>query len=86
MEASNPAEPDIKVEEKPAAPAKRRRGMGHVCPPSNATHPKDRWDMYYVYMFIRRFTSLRDDIPSFLCIEEYATCLSSLQVDNSKQT
>lgn len=70
MEAANPAGTDVKIEEKPPAAPKRRRGMGHVCPPSTATHPKDRWDMYYVYMFIRRFTTLRDDIPGFFCVEE----------------
>lgn len=69
---------EVKQEEKPGnPPLKRRRGMGHVCPPSNATHPKDRWDMYYVYMFIQRFTTLKDEIPGFLCIEEYATRHSS---------
>jgi hypothetical protein len=36
--------------------------VGHVCPPSNATHPAGRWETMFVYSFIRRFTSLRGKI------------------------
>ncbi|KAJ7040427.1 hypothetical protein C8F04DRAFT_1083534 [Mycena alexandri] len=32
---------------------------GHVCPPSNATHPSDRWESLFVYSFICKFTTLR---------------------------
>ncbi|KAH7930423.1 hypothetical protein BV22DRAFT_1191253 [Leucogyrophana mollusca] len=32
---------------------------GHVCPPSNATHPADRWESLFVYSFICKFTHLR---------------------------
>ncbi|KAJ6575302.1 hypothetical protein B0H19DRAFT_1128095 [Mycena capillaripes] len=32
---------------------------GHVCPPSNATHPSDRWESLFVYSFICKFTNLR---------------------------
>ncbi|KAH9937290.1 uncharacterized protein B0H18DRAFT_969961 [Fomitopsis serialis] len=32
---------------------------GHVCPPSNATHPRDRWEAAFVYSFICKFTQLR---------------------------
>jgi hypothetical protein len=56
---------------KPISPTNtRRRGQGHIVPPSTATHPKDRWDMFYVYMFIKNFTNLIPDIPSFLTIAE----------------
>lgn len=48
----------------------RKKWGGHICPPSSATHPRDRWDMFYVYMFITRFTGLKDDIPGFLTVEE----------------
>ncbi len=43
---------------------------GHTLPPSKATHPKDRWETLYVYMFIRRFTTLKDEIIGFLSPEE----------------
>lgn len=32
---------------------------GHVCPPSDATHPRDRWESLFVYSFICKFTQLR---------------------------
>ncbi|GJE85822.1 hypothetical protein PsYK624_019010 [Phanerochaete sordida] len=35
---------------------------GHVCPPSNATHPRDRWESLFVYGFICRFTTLRGKV------------------------
>lgn len=75
-------EPNVEIKEEPKAvnvpaattttssTAPRRRGQGHICPPPTATHPKDRWDMFYVYMFIKNFTNLIADIPSFLTIEE----------------
>ena len=32
---------------------------GHVCPPSKATHPCNRWECLFVYAFICKFTNLR---------------------------
>ena len=32
---------------------------GHVCPPSKATHPRNRWECLFVYAFICKFTNLR---------------------------
>ncbi|KAF8506753.1 hypothetical protein F5888DRAFT_1644995 [Russula emetica] len=32
---------------------------GHVCPPSYATHPRDRWESLFVFSFISNFTQLR---------------------------
>ncbi|EJD51911.1 hypothetical protein AURDEDRAFT_55949 [Auricularia subglabra TFB-10046 SS5] len=29
--------------------------IGHVCPPSTATHPRDRWETSFVYAFVQRF-------------------------------
>ncbi|KAJ3542825.1 hypothetical protein NMY22_g3360 [Coprinellus aureogranulatus] len=40
-----------KVEKKP-----------HVCPPSDATHPRDRWESLYVYSFICKFTNLKHKV------------------------
>ena len=31
----------------------------HICPPSDATHPSDRWESLFVYSFICKFTNLR---------------------------
>ncbi|GBE77729.1 hypothetical protein SCP_0106110 [Sparassis crispa] len=35
---------------------------GHICPPSNATHPSDRWESLFVYGFICKFTQLRSKV------------------------
>ena len=35
---------------------------GHICPPSNATHPSDRWESLFVYAFICKFTKLRGKV------------------------
>ncbi|KAI0706118.1 hypothetical protein BC835DRAFT_1312389 [Cytidiella melzeri] len=35
---------------------------GHICPPSDATHPKDRWETLFVYAFICKFTQLRTKV------------------------
>ncbi|KAI5898043.1 uncharacterized protein SCHCODRAFT_02610964 [Schizophyllum commune H4-8] len=35
---------------------------GHVCPPSNAKHPSDRWESLFVYSFICKFTNLRGKV------------------------
>ena len=32
---------------------------GHICPPSKATHPCNRWECLFVYAFICKFTNLR---------------------------
>ncbi|OSD03250.1 hypothetical protein PYCCODRAFT_1434665 [Trametes coccinea BRFM310] len=38
---------------------------GHICPPSNAKHPSDRWESLFVYGFICRFTQLRGKVEGF---------------------
>ncbi|KAF8560030.1 hypothetical protein OG21DRAFT_1479883 [Imleria badia] len=35
---------------------------GHICPPSDAHHPADRWESLYVYSFICKFTGLRSKV------------------------
>ncbi|GLB35905.1 hypothetical protein LshimejAT787_0301930 [Lyophyllum shimeji] len=35
---------------------------GHVCPPSDATHPSGRWETLFVYSFICKFTDLRGKV------------------------
>ena len=35
---------------------------GHVCPKSDATHPRDRWETMFVYSFIRKFSNGRSKI------------------------
>ncbi|KJA25892.1 hypothetical protein HYPSUDRAFT_64615 [Hypholoma sublateritium FD-334 SS-4] len=34
----------------------------HVCPPSAAIHPADRWESLFVYSFICKFTNLRNKV------------------------
>lgn len=39
------------------------QGKGsHICPPSKAKHPSDRWESLFVYSFICKFTNLRHKI------------------------
>lgn len=44
---------------------------GHICPPSNAKHPSDRWESLFVYGFICRFTQLRAKVEGFHSPMEY---------------
>ena len=44
----------------------------HVCPPSNATHPRDRWETVFAYSFINKFTDLRKKVEDFNSAMEYA--------------
>ncbi|KAF9270597.1 hypothetical protein L218DRAFT_914742 [Marasmius fiardii PR-910] len=37
-------------------------GKGHVCPPSDAIHPSDRWESLFIYSFICKFTKLRSKV------------------------
>jgi hypothetical protein len=43
---------------------------GHVCPPSNATHPKDRWETAFVYSYICKFTQLKARVDGFNSVME----------------
>ena len=38
---------------------------GHICPPSHAKHPSDRWESLFIYGFICRFTQLRTKVEGF---------------------
>ncbi|KIO08612.1 hypothetical protein M404DRAFT_366444 [Pisolithus tinctorius Marx 270] len=42
--------------------AQQLEKKGHICPPSNAKHPSDRWESLFVYSFICRFTNLRGKV------------------------
>lgn len=44
---------------------------GHICPPSDAKHPKDRWESLFVYGFICRFTTLRGKVEGLDSPVEY---------------
>ena len=57
-----------KVEKKP-----------HVCPPSDATHPRDRWETLFAYSFITRFTDLKKKVEDFNNVME---CASLAVIDN----
>ena len=35
---------------------------GHICPPSCATHPRDRWESLFIFSFITKFTQLRGKV------------------------
>src|SRR5712671_200517 len=44
---------------------------GHVCPPSCATHPRDRWESLFVFSFIAKFTQLRGKVEGLNSPMEY---------------
>ena len=50
---------------------KRAIIRAHICPPSQATHPCDRWETAFVYTFIIKFTNLRAKIEGFEGQSEY---------------
>ncbi|TDL28009.1 hypothetical protein BD410DRAFT_713344 [Rickenella mellea] len=50
---------------KPATTTPHGDKKGHICPPSNATHPSDRWETAFVYAFITKFTNLKAKIEGF---------------------
>ncbi|RPD55906.1 hypothetical protein L226DRAFT_528548 [Lentinus tigrinus ALCF2SS1-7] len=50
---------------KHTAPDTSSDKKGHICPPSNAKHPSDRWESLFVYGFICRFTQLRAKVEGF---------------------
>lgn len=44
---------------------------GHICPPSDATHPRDRWESLFVYGFICKFTQLKGKVEGLETPMEY---------------
>jgi len=50
----------------------------HVCPPSTAIHPADRWETLFVYSFICKFTNLRHKVEGLESPMECVTCLLRL--------
>ncbi len=56
---------------KPIVPDPAADKKGHICPPSNAKHPSDRWESLFVYGFICRFTQLRAKVEGFYSPMEY---------------
>ncbi|KAL4070622.1 hypothetical protein J3A83DRAFT_4358752 [Scleroderma citrinum] len=44
------------------AAAQQVEKKGHICPPSNATHPSNRWESLFVYSFVCKFTNLRGKV------------------------
>ncbi|EKM49276.1 uncharacterized protein PHACADRAFT_214438 [Phanerochaete carnosa HHB-10118-sp] len=54
---------------------------GHICPPSNAKHPKDRWESLFVYGFICRFTALRGKVEGLDSPMDFETSLMNTDID-----
>ncbi|KIK96396.1 hypothetical protein PAXRUDRAFT_826021 [Paxillus rubicundulus Ve08.2h10] len=44
------------------AAAQQAEKKRHICPPSDANHPSDRWESLFVYSFICKFTNLRTKV------------------------
>ncbi|KZT30830.1 hypothetical protein NEOLEDRAFT_1174197 [Neolentinus lepideus HHB14362 ss-1] len=58
---------------------------GHICPPSNAIHPSDRWESLFVYSFICKFTNLRGNVEGLLTPMDFEEALLS-KVPNTIMT
>lgn len=56
---------------KPVPPVDASDKKGHVCPPSDAKHPSDRWETAFVYAFILKFTNLQSKLEGFETPMEY---------------
>lgn len=56
---------------KPAPSTSAVQKKGHVCPPSDATHPRDRWETAFVYAFITKFTNTKVKTEGFEAPEEW---------------
>ncbi|KIP05348.1 hypothetical protein PHLGIDRAFT_30978 [Phlebiopsis gigantea 11061_1 CR5-6] len=54
---------------------------GHICPPSNATHPMHRWESLFVYGFICRFTQLRSKVEGLDSPMDFEAALTNEEVD-----
>ncbi|KAI6047940.1 hypothetical protein EDC04DRAFT_2555996 [Pisolithus marmoratus] len=54
---------------------------GHICPPSNAKHPSDRWESLFVYSFICRFTNLRGKVEGLETPMDFENALLSREPD-----
>ncbi|KAI0785032.1 hypothetical protein C8Q75DRAFT_794775 [Abortiporus biennis] len=59
----------------PAADIPEKKG--HICPPSNAIHPKDRWESLFVYSFICKFTNLRGKVEGLETPMDFENALIS---------
>ncbi|KIJ26909.1 hypothetical protein M422DRAFT_216084 [Sphaerobolus stellatus SS14] len=56
-------------------PRKTEVKKGHVCPPSKATHPADRWETAFVYTFITKFTKLKQEVDGLETVEDLEEAL-----------
>lgn len=54
---------------------------GHICPPSNAKHPSDRWESLFVYSFIFKFTNLRGKVEGLETPMDFENALLSREPD-----
>ncbi|PPQ99551.1 hypothetical protein CVT24_005339 [Panaeolus cyanescens] len=59
------------------ATSSRIEKKGHVCPPSNAIHPADRWESLFVYSFICKFTNLRSKVEGLESPMDFEEALMS---------
>ncbi|KAK1232425.1 hypothetical protein PQX77_004455 [Marasmius sp. AFHP31] len=60
---------------------------GHVCPPSNAIHPSDRWESLFIYSFICKFTKLRGKVEGLetpMDADQLSSTVSSVLADAFK--
>ncbi|KAL9716492.1 hypothetical protein Ac2012v2_000940 [Leucoagaricus gongylophorus] len=60
-----------------AAPGVKPDRRGHVCPPSGAMHPSDRWESLFVYSFILKFTNLKAKTLGFESVMDFEDALLS---------
>jgi len=59
----------------PATSSAKKKG--HICPPSDAADPADRWETMFVYAFICKFTNLRAKTEGFETAMDLETALKA---------
>lgn len=48
---------------------------GHICPPSTATHPADRWETAFIYSFICKFTKIKQEVEGLDAVSDLEEAL-----------
>lgn len=55
-----------------AGSSNQKEKKGHICMAVDAKHPSERWETAFVYVFITKFTNLRQKVEGFENVQECA--------------
>ncbi|KLO20645.1 hypothetical protein SCHPADRAFT_15551 [Schizopora paradoxa] len=60
-----------------AGSSTQKEKKGHTCIAVDAKHPSERWETAFVYLFISKFTNLRQKVEGFENVQEFEEALLS---------